>query len=281
MTTAIVPAGEQAPGAALRTGPLAAADRLGQELAQAIKGGQLMLHYQPRLCLARRRVIGAEALARWPHRRRGMISPADFIPLAEQTGLIVPLGAWALATACAEAARWPQDTVVSVNVSAAQLAGGTLLRQLEAALAASGLPPERLELEITESMLTDAGIETLLTLSAVRDLGIGLALDDFGTGYTSLAVLKRLPLTVMKLDRSLVRGMLRFHEDTTIVHAVTAVGHALGLSIVAEGIDNEVQCRALLALGCAEGQSFFLGRPGPGEQLRALFPTESEAPVPP
>ena len=207
-----------------------------------------------------------------------MIPPAEFIPLAEQTGLVVPLGGWALLAACTEAVRWPADTVVSVNVSAAQLAGRVLLRQVEEALAESGLPPERLELELTESMLMDAGIETLLTLSAVRDLGIGLALDDFGTGYTSLAILKRLPLTVMKLDRSLVRGMLRFPEDTAIVRAVIAVGHALGLSIVAEGIDNEVQCRALLALGCREGQSFFLGRPGPGEQLRGLFAAAHRAP---
>ena len=245
--------------------------RLEQDLAQAIGRGQMTLHFQPRFCLEQRRVLGAEALARWPHRRRGMVPPAVFIPIAEHGGHILPLGRWVLDAACVQAAAWPGEPVVSVNVSAAQLADGNLLGQVEAALARSGLPPSRLELELTESMLVDAGIETLLTLSAIRDLGIGIALDDFGTGYASLATLKRLPLTVMKLDRSLVQGMLRYPEDTAIAHAVIAVGLALGLSIVAEGVENEAQCRALLALGCREGQSFFLGRPMSGDSLRRLL----------
>ena len=245
--------------------------RLGQDLAQAIERRQMALHFQPRLCLERRLVSGAEALARWPHRRRGMVPPAVFIPIAEGSELIVQLGAWVLDAACAEAATWPGDQVVSVNVSAVQLAHGTLMRQVVSALARSGLPAHRLELELTESMLIDAGIETLLTLSAIRDLGIGIALDDFGTGYASLATLKRLPLTVMKLDRSLVRGMLRYPEDTAIAHAVIAVGRALDLSIVAEGVDNEAQCQALLALGCREGQSFFLGRPMRADSFRLLL----------
>ncbi len=244
--------------------------RLTQELAQAVAAGALMLHFQPRFCLRQRRPVGAEALARWPHRRRGMIAPGEFIPLAERTGLIVPLGAWALEAACAEAARWPAG-VVSVNVSAAQLAGGALLGQVERALEHSRLPPERLELELTESLLIDADVETLLTLSAVRDLGIGLALDDFGTGYASLGMLKRLPLTVMKLDRSLVRGLLRVREDTAVLRAVMGVAHALDLSVVAEGVLNEAQARALDALGCREGQSFFLGRPMGGDGMRALL----------
>ena len=245
--------------------------RLEQDLVQAIGRGQMTLHYQPRFCLGQRRVVGAEALARWPHRRHGMVQPAVFIPLAEQHGHILQLGQWALETACAEAAAWLGDNVISVNVSAAQLANGCLLRQVEAALERSGLPPSRLELELTESMLVDAEIETLLTLSAIRDLGIGIALDDFGTGYASLSTLKRLPLTVMKLDRSLVQGMLRYPEDTAIAHAVIAVGRALGLTIVAEGVDNEAQCRALFALGCSEGQSFFLGRPMSSDSLRRLM----------
>lgn len=245
--------------------------RLEQDLAQAIERGQMTLHFQPRFCLEQRRIVGAEALARWPHRRRGMVAPAVFIPLAERSGQILPLGRWVLEAACVQAASWPGEPVVSVNVSGAQLAQGGLLAQVKGALTLSGLPAFRLELELTESMLIDAGIETLLTLSAIRDLGIGIALDDFGTGYASLATLKRLPLTVMKLDRSLVQGMLRYPEDTAIAHAVIAVGRALGLSIVAEGVDNEAQCRALLALGCCEGQSFFLGRPMPGDALRRLL----------
>ncbi len=246
------------------------AARLTAELARAVAGGGLMLHFQPRFCLRSRLAAGAEALARWPHRRRGMIAPGEFIPLAEESGAIVPLGAWALEAACAEAARWPTG-VVSVNVSAAQLAAGVLLDQVEHALERSRLPAERLELELTESMLADAGLDTLLMLSAVRDLGIGLALDDFGTGYASLAMLKRLPLTAMKLDRSLVRGLLRVPEDTAVVRAAVAVGHALGLLVVAEGLLNEAQARALEALGCQEGQSFFLGKPMGGERMRALL----------
>ncbi len=248
--------------------------RLEQDLAQAIGRGQMTLHFQPRFCLERRSILGAEALSRWPHRRRGMVPPAVFIPIAEHSGHILALGRWALGAACAQAATWPGEAVVSVNVSAVQLAQGDLLGDVEAALERSGLPPSRLELELTESMLVDAGIETLLTLSAIRDRGIGIALDDFGTGYASLATLKRLPLSVMKLDRSLVQGMLRYPEDTAIAHAVIAVGRALGLSIVAEGVDNEAQCRALLALGCREGQSFFLGRPMPADALRRLLAAE-------
>jgi len=249
--------------------------RLEQDLGQALERGQMTLHFQPRLCLERRCIVGAEALARWPHRRRGMIPPVTFIPIAEQSGQIVRLGAWVLETACVQAASWPGEQVVSVNVSPAQLAHGTLFGHVVAALQRSGLPVARLELELTESMMVDARIETLLTLSAIRDLGIGIALDDFGTGYASLATLKRLPLTVMKLDRSLVRGMLRYPEDTAIAHAVIAVGRALDLSIVAEGVDNEAQCRALLALGCREGQSFFLGRPMPGDSFRQLLASAS------
>ena len=255
-------------------------ERLEQDLAHALAHGQLALNYQPRVCLATRRTLRAEALARWPHRRRGMISPGVFIPLAERTGLIVELGAWALSTACAEASRWPESVAVSVNVSACQLARGTLLNQVRAALDESGLAPERLELELTESMLVDAGVETLLTLSAVRDLGIGLALDDFGTGYASLSALKRLPLTALKLDRSLVRGVLRQREDTAIARAVIATAQALDLAIVAEGVDGEAQCRFLAALGCQEGQSYFFGRPAPAERFRQDIAREIGAPGP-
>jgi len=243
-------------------------ERLEKDFLHALEQGQLTLHYQPRLCLATRRTVGAEALARWPHRRRGMIPPSEFIPLAERIGLITRLGGWALSAACAEAARWPGKSAVSVNVSARQLAEGLLLRQVRSALEGSGLPPGRLEIELTESLLVDASIETLLTLSAVRDLGVGIALDDFGTGYASLAALKRLPLTAMKLDRSLVRGVPRHREDTAIARAVVEIGHALDLAIVAEGVSSEEQCRFLAALGCEEGQSYFFGQPVPAERFR-------------
>lgn len=242
--------------------------RLEQDLQAALDGGGFLLHYQPRVSLATRQPVGAEALMRWAHRKRGMISPEVFIPVAERCGLITPMGGWVLATACTEAASWPAATVVSVNVSARQLGDGALLGQVETALASSRLPPERLELELTESMLVDAGVETLLTLSAVRDLGVGIALDDFGTGYASLSALKRLPLTAMKLDRSLIRGVPHRREDAAIARAVVETGRALGLVIVVEGIETDAQREFLLGLGCAEGQSYLFGRPMTAGKLR-------------
>ncbi|MGI4795200.1 MAG: putative bifunctional diguanylate cyclase/phosphodiesterase [Janthinobacterium lividum] len=243
---------------------------LRDELRHALAREQLTVAFQPRVCLTTRRVVGAEALARWPHRRLGMIAPRNFIPVAEQSGLINVLGGWVLRAACCEAARWPDGLCISVNVSARQLADGVVRDQVRDALEESGLAPERLEIELTESMLVDASIETLLTLSSIRDLGVGVALDDFGTGYAGLATIKRLPLTALKLDRMFVRGVLRRNEDTAIARAVISFGIALGLSMVAEGIEWEAQCRFLNALGCHQGQSFLLGRPIPPEQFRQL-----------
>lgn len=243
--------------------------RLHQDLRHAIACNQLSLHFQPKVTLSSKAIVSAEALARWPHRRRGMVPPGTFIPLAERTGLVVPLGAWVLAAACAEALSWPGEIGLSVNASACQLANGVLLQQIQSALAGSGLTPERLEIELTESVIVNADIETLLTLSAIRDLGVGLALDDFGTGYASLSALKRLPLTTLKLDRSLVHGVGRHREDTAIVRAVIATGHALGLEIVAEGVEGEPQSCFLASLGCRLGQSFFLGRPAAADRFRS------------
>lgn len=244
-------------------------ERLSSDLANAIKSGQLVLNYQPRVCLGSHAIVAAEALARWPHRRRGMIPPTTFIALAEQTGLIVQLGQWALTAACKEAVAWPVGTHVSVNASSAQLVDDTLLHQILTALGESGLPPDRLEVELTEGVLVNADIATLLTLSAIRDLGVGLALDDFGTGYASLSSLKRLPITCLKLDRSLLRGVLRHPEDTEIVRAVVAIGKALGLQIVAEGVDSDAQRLFLADLGCHQAQSFFFGRPVSAERFRS------------
>ena len=243
--------------------------RLERDLAMASQQGRFLLHYQPRLALASGAVLGAEALIRWPHRAEGMIAPSLFIPIAEQSGQIVPIGGWVLRAACREAQRWRTPRTVSVNVSARQIAAGALLGQVAAALEESGLAPERLELELTEAQLVDADIETLLVLSAVRDLGVGLALDDFGTGYASLAVLRRLPLTAMKLDRSLVRGLPADPEAAAIVRAMIATAHSLGLSVVAEGIETEAQRAFLAAGGCDEGQGYLFSEPLPPERLPA------------
>lgn len=243
--------------------------RLERDLATAAQQGRLQLHYQPRLALPSGEVRGAEALIRWPNRGQGMVSPSLFIPVAEQSGQIVPIGGWVLRTACCEARRWRLPWIVSVNVSARQIALGALLGQVAAALEESRLAPERLELELTESQLVALDTETLLTLSAIRDLGVGLALDDFGVGYASLGVLRRLPLTVMKLDRSLVRALPEDREDAAIARALIATGHALGLSVVAEGIETEAQRAFLAAAGCDEGQGYLFSEPLAPERLMA------------
>ncbi len=240
--------------------------RLQRDLEEATRENAFVLHYQPRLSLATGETAGAEALIRWPHGKRGLVPPAAFIPLAERTGLITAIGGWVIRTACAAAVHWPPDWTVSVNVSARQLDDNALLQQVATALAESGLPPDRLELELTESMLVDVSLDTLLTLSAIRDLGVGIALDDFGTGFASLAMLKRLPLTVMKLDRSLVRDLPGDREDAAIVRAVVQTGHALGLFVVAEGIETEQQRAFLSGIGCDEGQGYLFSHPVP-EQL--------------
>lgn len=259
-----------------RLGPDARAEaaerrRLEQDLRLATTQGGFALEYQPRLSLPGGEVVGAEALIRWPHRRRGLVPPNAFIPLAEQCGLITPIGAWVLREAAAEAATWPKHLTLSVNVSARQLQDGVLLAQVAQALHHSGLSPDRLELELTESLLVDAGEETFFTLSALRDLGVGLALDDFGTGFASLAMLKRLPLTVMKLDRSLVREVPHDREDTAIVRAVADTGRALGLTVVAEGIETEAQRDFLAGIGCDQGQGFLFSRPVSPARLRDRF----------
>lgn len=241
--------------------------RLRRDLDAATRDDGFVLHYQPRLSLGTGELTGAEALIRWPHAKRGLIQPGSFIPLAESTGQITAIGGWVLRAACMEAAGWTRAATVSVNVSARQLADEALLQQVAQALLESELPPERLELELTESLLVDVSMDTLLTLSAIRDLGVGIALDDFGTGFASLAMLKRLPLTVMKLDRSMVRDLPQDREDAAIVRAIVQTGHALGLSVVAEGIETEQQRAFLSGTGCDEGQGYLFSHPLPADRL--------------
>lgn len=242
--------------------------RLEQDLRQAAEQDGFIFHYQPRFCLQGGGLTAAEALIRWPHRGRGLVSPATFIPLAEQTGLINRIGGLALHHACAEAVLWPRGSV-AVNVSPRQLADQQLIAQVAAALDATGLAPERLELELTEALLLQIDDDTLLCLAALRDRGVGLALDDFGTGFASLGMLRRLPLTAIKLDRSLVRDLPDQPEDVAIARAAVQTGHALGLTVVAEGVELETQRDFLAAIGCDEAQGYLLARPMPAEQLRA------------
>ncbi len=243
--------------------------RLRRELAEAVRRGELALHYQPRICLRSDIQLGAEALVRWPHRRRGLLAPGSFLPLAEAAGLTADIGAWVLLTACAAAAAWPGERGVSVNVAAAQLAGDHLPDQLAAALERSGLAPERLTLEFGESVLAETGLDALLTLSAIRDLGVGLAVDKFGHGPASVSLLRRLPLTTLKLDRLLLRDATANIEDRAILRALTAAGHALGLCVVADGVETWEQRGLLAEIGCDAAQGYLFSGAVPETAIQA------------
>jgi len=227
-------------------------------------GRDLELHYQPIVDLASGNVLGVEALMRWRHPTRGMISPADFIPLAEQTGLISEMGDWALRQACADAATWPSDISVAVNVSAVQFRDAArLVSAVRRTLSRSGLPGRRLELEVTESVLIEDPEATLRALRALRKLGVRVSLDDFGTGYSSLAYLARYPFSKVKIDRSFAQKVAVDHGSRSVVEAVCGLGRRLALRVVVEGIETPEQLEALRALGAEQGQGYLFGRPAP------------------
>jgi diguanylate cyclase (GGDEF)-like protein/PAS domain S-box-containing protein len=250
-------------------------DRLALEAAlrRGIGRGELRLHCQPLVSLADARIEGFEALVRWEHPERGLVPPGSFIPLAEETGLIVPIGAWVLSEACATLRRIIDETgmaslQVSVNVSPRQLQQPDFVAQVRAALDDNGLEPSRLVVEITESAIMEAGAAAILR--ALKDIGVRLAMDDFGTGYSSLAHLRRFPLDVIKVDRSFVAG-LGDGQGSSIAGAIISLAHALGLRTVAEGIEDDEQRRAVLALGCDVGQGFHFARPMPVDDLTRLL----------
>lgn len=241
---------------------------MARDLRKALAGGGLALHYQKRVALNTRRAVGAEALLRWHDRRRGVVPPATFLPLLDRISLGPQVDAWVLASACQTAASWPGRPVVSVNITARQLHGGVLLRQVSAALENAGqMSPGCLELELSERTILEAGTDSLLALAALRDLGVSLALDNFGAVHGSLPLLKRLPLSVVKVDRSLIHGLPDHRDDVAIVNAVIQASHDLELTVVAEGIENEAQLALLTAIGCDQGQGYLFGLPGPPEQL--------------
>jgi EAL domain-containing protein (putative c-di-GMP-specific phosphodiesterase class I) len=244
--------------------------RLQRDLAAATASGAFVLHYRPRLSLESGRQTGAEVGISWLRQRHGLVSASAFLPLAEGAGLTAEIGGWMVRAACVEAAAWPTGCV-SVAVSPRQLVDHALSHQIAEALEASCLAPERLELAFAESVLAEVDTDTLLLLSAIRDLGIGVAVDDFGAGVASLAMLKRLPLTAMKLARTLVREVTTDREDAAIVRAVIETGHALGLCMVADGIDSELQRAFLARSGCDEGQGSLFGHKLTAAALRALI----------
>jgi diguanylate cyclase (GGDEF)-like protein len=250
--------------------------RIESELRAALTRDELRLVYQPIVSLATGAVTGAEALVRWQHPERGELAPAEFITVAEESGLIVRLGEWVLTAACEEAARWAAmrpdgpPLNVSVNLSARQVAESRLAEVVAEALERSGLDPANLVLEITESVLLEDADTPKDTLRAVKDLGVRLVLDDFGTGYSSLGYLKRLPLDGLKIDRQFVAGLGTDSDDTAIVSAVTGMAHGLGLTVIAEGVETEGQRDALRALGCQRAQGYLFWRPVSAAAFRML-----------
>ena len=242
-----------------------------RDLADALKLGMFEVHYQPLVSLDSDRVIGMEALVRWRHPERGLISPATFIPVAEETGLIVALGEWVLNQACRDAVAWPDGISVAVNVSAVQLRHRNFAQTVLLALGASGLPAGRLELEITESVLLDETEANLETLHLLRRTGIRISMDDFGTGYSSLTYLRRFPFDKIKIDRSFVQDAGKATEAGAIIRALVGLGRSLGITTLVEGVETEEQLAAVRAEGCQEMQGFPYSRPRPANEITAML----------
>ncbi|WP_407146893.1 putative bifunctional diguanylate cyclase/phosphodiesterase [Bradyrhizobium sp. ORS 86] len=246
------------------------------ELRRAIADGSFELHYQPLLHLEAGQVRCCEALLRWRHPERGTISPADFIPVAEETGLINDIGHWVLNSACREAVNWPDHVHVAVNVSPIQFKSQTLALNVAAALAASGLPASRLELEITEAVLIRDDDAALDILHQLRGLGVRIALDDFGTGYSSLSYLQRFPFDKIKIDRAFIKDLAGAGASSTIVQAVVNIAAASDMTTTAEGVETEQQRNMLRILGCTEMQGYLFSRPVPAVEIRKLLSSRRE-----
>ncbi|NIC43720.1 bifunctional diguanylate cyclase/phosphodiesterase [Aquabacterium sp. A08] len=244
------------------------------ELRKALARGQMVLHYQPQVDAAQG-TVGAEALVRWRHPTRGLVMPGEFIPLAERTGLILPLGDWVLTEACRQLARWASDPalaplVLSVNVSAAQLHQADFVSRVVHALQTHGVAPERLRLELTESVLVQDLQSIAAQLGALKAHGVTLSLDDFGTGFSSLSYLKRLPLHELKIDKSFVQDLLEDGSDATIVESMLTLGRSLGLRVIAEGVETEAQWRYLRDHGCHLFQGYWFSPPLAPEAFEAF-----------
>ncbi|MBE7198977.1 MAG: EAL domain-containing protein [Parafilimonas terrae] len=245
--------------------------RLELDMRQALARREFVLHYQPQLNLLNQRLTGCEALLRWRHPERGMVSPADFIPLAEEIGLIVPIGEWVIRQACRDAASWPGSATVAVNVSPAQFKSERLAETIMSALATSGLAPNRLEIEITEGVLLQESERTLKTLHRLRAMGLRVSMDDFGTGYSSLSYLRSFPFDKIKIDRSFVKDLSVKADGDAIIRAIAGLGKSLGMTTVAEGVETEDQMRRIRAEGCTDVQGYLVSRPVPVEQVHALL----------
>ena len=250
------------------------------DLRNALVNGEFALHYQPLINIERDEICGFEALLRWTHPERGQVPPANFIPLAEETGLIVPIGEWVLRRACKEAATWPAHLRIAVNVSVAQFKPRNLVELVIKALAASGLKPQRLELEITESVMLQDEDGALECLTRLHDLGVRIALDDFGTGYSSLSNLRKFPFDKIKIDRSFVSDLSAANVDAlAVVRSIAQLGVSLGMSTTAEGVETPEQMAQVRAEGCTEMQGFLFSRAVPADEIARLFLTEPHKPA--
>ena len=242
------------------------------DLRKAFAQGEFELFYQPLVNLSRNEVSGFEALLRWRHPERGMVGPAEFIPLAEEIGLIVPLGEWVLRKACTEAVKWPADLKFAVNLSPAQFRSRGVVQAVLTALAYSGLLASRLELEITESVLLGETDANLATLHQLREIGVRISMDDFGTGYSSLSYLRCFPFDKIKIDRSFVRELSERPDCLAIIRAVAGLGMSLGIATTAEGVETQEQLERLRGEGCTEVQGYFFSAPRPASEIIGLLP---------
>jgi diguanylate cyclase (GGDEF)-like protein/PAS domain S-box-containing protein len=241
------------------------------DMRKAIAAGEFELYYQPLINLEQNSISGFEALLRWNHPTRGIVSPGTFISLAEETGLIIPLGEWVLRQACAEAAKWPDDIKVAINLSPVQFRSKNLVGAVMSAVANAGILSSRVELEITEAILLQNNDATLATLHQLRSLGVGISMDDFGTGYSSLSYLRSFPFDKIKIDQSFVRGLDKNSDAIAIIHAVSGLGIGLGMTTTVEGVETKEQLDLVRAEGCTEVQGYLFSKPQPAAEVPRLL----------
>jgi EAL domain-containing protein (putative c-di-GMP-specific phosphodiesterase class I) len=247
--------------------------RITHRLRQALSSGGFILHYQPLVSLKSGLIRGAETLIRLQHSRRGLITPNHFMPVAERSDVINDVGGWMLHQACVEAGAWPNGLSVAVTLSLRHLQSGRLIRQLLEALSHSCMAPERLELQLSEAMLIDDNDDTAFSLKALQGIGVRMALNNFGIGYASLSALKRLPLSTLRLDRSMIQNLGEGPGGTAIVRAAIEAGHALGCNVLADGIETEQQYELLGEIGCDEGQGAYFSHPVTAAEMAAMVAT--------
>jgi EAL domain-containing protein (putative c-di-GMP-specific phosphodiesterase class I) len=258
--------------------------RIEGALRNALERNELVLHYQPQVDLNSGVVVGMEALLRWQHPELGMVAPNRFIGVAEETGLIVPIGAWVLRTACEQAKAWHQAGFqklrVAVNLSARQFASPDLISEIETVLSDTGLPPDSLEIELTESLFMSDVAQAVELMHKMKGLGINLSIDDFGTGYSSLSYLSRFPIDVLKIDRSFVNDISDDVNDAAIVASIIALAHNLKLAVIAEGVETPEQLHYLRHHGCDEMQGYYFSKPLAAGDFEALLRQHKQLPLP-